>query len=173
MRNFLDFKGKTALVTGAAGAIGKGVALGLAQRGARVVVTDLKQDTVDAVVAEMTSAGYDVAGLAADVTDESRVKAVVELAATRFDKTIDILVNVAGVAGQKPVEEITEKRDFVFAVNCKGTFFSSSMSCPDEGAQVRQDREFCFEIRQDWFGFMQPLFGSQGCDHHADTGVGV
>ena len=124
MRNFLDFKGKTALVTGAAGAIGKGVALGLAQRGARVVVTDLKQDTVDAVVAELTSAGYDVAGLAADVTDESRVKAVVELAATRFDNTIDILVNVAGVAGQKPVEEITEKEwDFVFAVNCKGTFF--------------------------------------------------
>ncbi|HPB11092.1 MAG TPA: SDR family NAD(P)-dependent oxidoreductase [Kiritimatiellia bacterium] len=124
MQNFLDFKGKTALVTGAAGAIGKGVAQGLAQCGARVFVTDLKQDQVDAAVAELTAAGYDAAGLAADVTDEAQVKAVAEFAAARFDNVIDILVNVAGVAGQKPVEEITEREwDFVFAVNCKGTFF--------------------------------------------------
>lgn len=124
MQNFLDFKGKTALVTGAAGAIGKGVAQGLAQCGARVFVTDLKQDQVDAAVAELIAAGYDAAGLAADVTDEAQVKAVAEFAAARFDNVIDILVNVAGVAGQKPVEEITEREwDFVFAVNCKGTFF--------------------------------------------------
>ncbi|NLG00134.1 MAG: SDR family oxidoreductase [Lentisphaerae bacterium] len=131
MQNFLDFKGKTALVTGAAGVIGKGVAQGLAQCGARVFVTDLKQDQVDAVVAELTAAGYDAAGLDADVTDEAQVKAVAESAAARFDNVIDILVNVAGVAGQKPIEEITEKEwDFVFAVNCKGTFFFIKHTAP-------------------------------------------
>jgi len=124
MKNFLDFAGKTALVTGAAGAIGKSVAAGLAQCGARVYITDLKQEGVDAAVAEMAGAGFDVAGLAADVTNEEQVKAVVAAAATRFGDRIDILVNVAGVAGQNPIETITEKEwDFVFAVNCKGTFF--------------------------------------------------
>ena len=131
MQNFLDFKGKTALVTGAAGAIGKGVAQGLAQCGARVFVTDLKQDQVDAAVAELTAAGYDAAGLAADVTDEAQVKAVVDSASERFGQQLDILVNVAGVAGQKPIEEITEKEwDFVFAVNCKGTFFFIKHAVP-------------------------------------------
>jgi NAD(P)-dependent dehydrogenase (short-subunit alcohol dehydrogenase family) len=124
MQNFLDFKGRTALVTGATGAIGKAIALGLAQCGARVFITDLKQEAVSAAAGELSAAGFDAAGLAADVTSESQVKAVVDAAAARFGGVIDILVNVAGVAGQSPVEQITEKEwDFVFAVNCKGTFF--------------------------------------------------
>lgn len=124
MQNFLDFKGKTALVTGAAGALGKGVAEGLAQCGARVFITDLKPAQVEDTVRELQAAGHDAAGLAADVTDEAQVRAVVAAAAARFGGVIDILVNVAGVAGQKAVEEITEREwDFVFAVNCKGTFF--------------------------------------------------
>ena len=124
MNNFLDFTGKTALVTGAAGAIGKSVAAGLAQCGARVFITDLKKEGVDATVAELKQAGYQVEGLAADVTNEEQVKAVVDATAKCFSNKIDILVNVAGVAGQNPIEVITEKEwDFVFAVNCKGTFF--------------------------------------------------
>jgi meso-butanediol dehydrogenase/(S,S)-butanediol dehydrogenase/diacetyl reductase len=124
MNNFLDFNGKTALVTGAAGAIGKSVAAGLAQCGARVFITDLKQEGVDATVSELKQAGYTVEGLAADVTNEEQVKAVVAATAKRFDNHLDILVNVAGIAGQNPIEAITEKEwDFVFAVNCKGTFF--------------------------------------------------
>ena len=138
MQNFLDFKGRTALVTGATGAIGKGIVQGLAQCGARVVITDLKQDAVDAAAGEFTSAGYDVAGLAADVTSEAQVKAVVDLAAARFGGVIDILVNVAGVAGQNAVEQITEKEwDFIFAVNCKGTFFFIKHVAPLMKAQKR------------------------------------
>jgi len=124
MQNFLDFKGKTAIVNGAAGAIGKGIAQGLAQCGARVFITDLKKDALEATVNEFEAAGHDVAGLDADVTNETQVKAVVDAAAARFDNVIDILVNVAGVAGQNLIEQITEKEwDFVFAVNCKGPFF--------------------------------------------------
>ena len=124
MNNFLDFAGKTALVTGAAGAIGRNVARGLAQCGARVFITDLRQQGVDETLAELTAAGFDVAGLPADITIEAQVTAVVSAAAARFDNQIDILVNVAGVAGQNPIEDITEQEwDFVFAANCKGTFF--------------------------------------------------
>ena len=138
MQNFLDFKGKTAIINGAAGAIGKGIAQGLAQCGARVFITDLKPETVAATVADLTAAGYDAAGLAADVTNETQVKAVVDAAAARFSDVIDILVNVAGVAGQNPIEQITEKEwDFVFAVNCKGTFLFIKHVVPFMKAQKR------------------------------------
>ena len=138
MQNFLDFKGKTALVTGATGAIGKSIAQGLAQCGARVYITDLKQEAVDQTVAEFAAAGYDAAGLAADVTNETQVKAVVDAAAARFSDVIDILVNVAGVAGQNPIEQISEKEwDFVFAVNCKGTFLFIKHVVPFMKAQKR------------------------------------
>jgi len=117
----MDFAGKTALVTGAAGAIGKAIAAGFAAGGARVFITDLKQDGVDATVAEIGGACQ---GLAADVTREGQVEAVVAAAAEAFDQQIDILVNVAGIVGQGKVEDITEAEwDAVYAVNCKGTFF--------------------------------------------------
>jgi len=116
----MGFSGKTALVTGAAGAIGQGIAAALVQGGARVFITDLKQEAVDAAV---NAVGAGALGLAADVTDEAEVKAVVAAAASAFGHQVDILVNVAGIVGQGKVEELTvEQWDAVFAVNCKGTF---------------------------------------------------
>ncbi len=116
----MDFTGKTALVTGAAGAIGKGIAAAFAQGGARVFITDLKQEAVDAAAKEV---GGGCLGLAANVTDEEQVKAVVGAAASAFGNQVDILVNVAGVVGQGKVEDLTVAEwDAVFAVNCRGTF---------------------------------------------------
>jgi len=126
----MDFAGKTALVTGAAGAIGKGIAKALYESGARVFLTDLKQEAVDEALKEVCSDG-ECLGLAADVTNETQVKAVVEAAAKAFDKRIDILVNVAGIIGSCPVEELTEETwDYMFAVNCKGTFFFTKHVVP-------------------------------------------
>jgi NAD(P)-dependent dehydrogenase (short-subunit alcohol dehydrogenase family) len=119
----VDFGGKTALVTGAAGAIGKGIAKDLCNAGARIFITDLKQEAVDAALEEVCSDGTCL-GLAADVTKEAQVQAVVEAASKAFGGRVDILVNVAGIIGSCPVEEMTEKIwDNMFAVNCKGTFF--------------------------------------------------
>ena len=117
----MAFTGKAALVTGAAGAIGKGIAAGFCHGGARVFITDLKQEAVDAAAAEI---GGECRGLAADVTSEEQVRKVVEAAADALDGQIDILVNVAGIVGQGKVEDLTEEEwDAVFAVNVKGTFF--------------------------------------------------
>ena len=124
----MDFSGRTVLVTGAAGAIGKGVAAGFAAAGANVFITDLKQDAVDAVAAEV---GGSCKGLAADATKEDEVKAVVGAAAEAFGGRIDVLVNVAGVVAQGKVEEITERDwDFMFDVNCKGSFFFIKHAVP-------------------------------------------
>jgi len=115
-----DFTGKTALITGATGAIGKAVAEGIAARGGKVVVTDLKQDMVDEVVAGIGDAAR---GLAADVCFEDQVTPVVALADEFFGGKLDILVNCAGIIGQAPIAEMTvEAWDKMFAVNCRGTF---------------------------------------------------
>lgn len=116
----MDFTGKTALVTGAAGAIGKGIAAALAAGGARVFITDLRPEAVEATRKEL---GRGTLGLAADVTQEEQAKAAVAAAASAFGGQVDILANVAGVVGQGRVEKLAvEEWDAVFAANCRGTF---------------------------------------------------
>jgi NAD(P)-dependent dehydrogenase (short-subunit alcohol dehydrogenase family) len=116
----MDLRDRTALVTGAAGAIGKGIADGFLKAGARVFITDLDPKAVEAAVREL---GGGCRGLAADVTREGPVKEVVAAAAKAFDGRIDVLVNVAGVVGQGKVEDLAEAEwDRMFGVNCKGTF---------------------------------------------------
>ena len=120
----MEFENKVALVTGAAGSIGKGIAQRLCERGARVFITDLHQTKIDQCCAEIDASGKLCKGLAADVTDQEQVAKVVRAALSEFGGGIDILVNVAGIVAQGRVEEIDEKSwDQVFAVNCKGTFF--------------------------------------------------
>ena len=127
----MRFKGATALVTGAAGAIGKGIAGGFCAEGARVFVTDLAQEATEAAAREIGALG-DVAGArAADVTDAGAVRTVVEVAADALGGRIDILVNVAGIVATGPVEDIPEDEwDRVFAVNCKGTFLFTKHVVP-------------------------------------------
>jgi len=117
----VEFENKVALVTGAAGAIGKGIAVRLVQEGAKVFVTDLNQEQLDKICGEL---GKNGAGLAADVTRHDQVQRVVQAAQAAFGGAIDVLVNVAGTVGQGgKVEDLSpENWDFVFAVNCKGTF---------------------------------------------------
>jgi NAD(P)-dependent dehydrogenase (short-subunit alcohol dehydrogenase family) len=117
------FKDAVALVTGAAGAIGKSIAADFCCRGAKVFITDLDPTAVDAAAKEISAAGGTCAALAADVTNAGQVAAVVAAAAKAFGGRIDILVNVAGIVGQGNVEDLTEQEwDRAFAVNCKGTF---------------------------------------------------
>jgi NAD(P)-dependent dehydrogenase (short-subunit alcohol dehydrogenase family) len=126
----MDFDGKTVLVTGAAGAIGKGIAAGFYKNGAKVFITDLDQKAVEATVEELAQ-DDNCKGLAADVTDAEGVKDVVAAACQALGGKIDILVNVAGIVGQGKVEDISEEDwDRMFAVNCKGTFLFTKYVVP-------------------------------------------
>ena len=117
----MEFENQVAIVTGAAGSIGQGIARRLVEEGAKVCITDLDQEALDTISAQL---GDRCRGLAADVTDHGQVKKVVEAAVTTFGGKIDVLVNVAGAVGQGgTIESIAEDNwDFVVDVNCKGTF---------------------------------------------------
>ncbi len=117
----MDFENKVALVTGAAGSIGKGIAEQLIGQGAKVFITDLDQGKLDEIAAELGDA---CKGLAADITVHGQVKAVVAGCVAAFGDGIDVLVNVAGTVGKGgKVEDLTEETwDFVYDVNCKGSF---------------------------------------------------
>jgi NAD(P)-dependent dehydrogenase (short-subunit alcohol dehydrogenase family) len=132
------FKDYVALVTGAAGAIGKGIAADFCQRGACVFITDLDPKAVDASVKEIVAAGGRCAGLAGNVTEERQVAAIVDAARKAFGGRIDVLVNVAGIVGQGKVEDLTvEEWDRMFAVNCRGSFLFAKHVVPTMKAQKR------------------------------------
>lgn len=131
----MRFEGKTAIITGAAGTIGMGIARKLVQQGARVLLTDLDQGKLDPLCLELGGPGKCYA-LAADVTDGDQVQTVVKMAMQTFGGKIDILINVAGIVGQGRVEELEEDVwDQMFAVNCKGTFLFTKAVVPTMKAQ--------------------------------------
>jgi NAD(P)-dependent dehydrogenase (short-subunit alcohol dehydrogenase family) len=120
----MEFKDKVILVTGAAGAIGKGIVERFCRDGAKVFATDLEGEALVQLENEMKKMAYHCHSLSADITNFDQVEAVVKKTLDIFNGKIDVLVNVAGVMAQTKVEEIGEKEwDLIFDVNCKGTFF--------------------------------------------------
>jgi 3-oxoacyl-[acyl-carrier protein] reductase len=112
-----SIRGKTALITGAASGMGRATAHLFAREGANVAVTDLKQENVDRVVAEIAAAGFDhVRGWALDVSDKSAIKRVVDAAAAHFGG-LDILVNNAGLAIPAQVGEEEYEHSWEVSLN--------------------------------------------------------
>lgn len=101
-----DLTGKVALVTGGNGGIGLGMAKGLAQAGARVVVAARNAEKSAAAVDALKALGSDAFALAVDVTSEDSVQALFDAAAERCGR-LDILVNNAGSTVRKPVDQLS------------------------------------------------------------------
>jgi 3-oxoacyl-[acyl-carrier protein] reductase len=94
----LGLKDKVALVTGGSKGIGKAVARGLAEEGARVAICARTQNELDAAVGELAKAtGGDIFAVTGDLTNEAGVQRIVDLTVKKFGR-IDILVNNAGAA---------------------------------------------------------------------------
>lgn len=101
MRNeTLPLRSRVALVTGAGGGLGRAHALYLASRGARVVVNDLAPSAAEQVAAEITGQGGEALAIAASVTDEAAVGAMVRDTLGAWGR-MDILVNNAGILRDK------------------------------------------------------------------------
>ena len=98
-----ELAGKSALVTGAGVGIGQAIALTMAAAGAKVLVVDLNEETAEATRAAITEAGGEAVTFIADVSDETRVAAMVQCAVDSFGR-LDIACNSAAVSrGSGPI----------------------------------------------------------------------
>ena len=106
-RSDAPLAGKVAMVTGASRRIGRGVAVGLAQAGADVVVhARAARDEVEAVAAEIRAMGRRAEVVLGDVGTEADVMAMFAAARAAFGG-IDILVNNAAIRGERPFLDMT------------------------------------------------------------------
>lgn len=122
---------KTAIVTGAAGGIGRGIAMKFAAEGARVGVLDLSIEAAQVVADEIEAAGGQAIALGADISQEAAVEAAVSSLRERFGP-VNVLVNNAAVMPAGRLHE-TAVADFdrCLAVNLRGTYMMCRAVLPD------------------------------------------
>ncbi len=119
----MNLKDKVALITGAGGGIGRGIALKFGSLGARVAAADIKEEGAGETVLLLEKAGAQGLALGADITDPSQVQAMVQTTLRRFGQ-LDILVNNAGWDVMEPF--MKNHPDFwekIIAINLKGPIF--------------------------------------------------
>lgn len=121
---------KVALITGAAGGMGKADALLFVKEGAKVVITDIQEDKIQAVAQEIVQNGGEALGLAHNVTSEEDWQRVVKEAISKYGK-IDILVNNAGISSPVSLLDTTlDQWDKVMDINIKSVFLGQKHVIP-------------------------------------------
>ena len=124
-------KDKVVIVTGGSLGIGKATCKALADEGAIVAVTDIKDEEGKNLADEINNDGGKAKYWKLDVSDEEEVKKVFTEVKNEFGK-IDVLVNNAGISGvNKPTHEITgEEWDQLMDINVKGVFLCTKYAVP-------------------------------------------
>lgn len=121
----MSLKDKVAIVTGGSRGIGAGIALELAKRGAKVLITYASSDAkANEVVHNITSAGGKAASVKANCMEVEAPQAVVQAALDSFDGKIDIIINNAGAGDEVYLKDITyEHFDKMFYTNVRFPMF--------------------------------------------------
>ena len=130
-RNLFELAGKVAIVTGASKGIGLSIARGLAEYGAKVVISSRSQESLDLVAKELLVDGLKVFPLECHVGDENQRKELVKKTIDVFGR-IDILINNAAI---NPVNNSIENMssevyDKMLNVNLKAAFDLSNLCFP-------------------------------------------
>jgi NAD(P)-dependent dehydrogenase (short-subunit alcohol dehydrogenase family) len=126
----MQLLGKTAIITGAAGGIGRAAALLFGREGGAVSLVDLNQPVGEKLVREISEAGGRAIFERADVTQSADCRRVVERTLKEFGN-IHILFNNAGIIRRASVVELTEQDwDAVMAVNLKSIFLMCRVVIP-------------------------------------------
>jgi NAD(P)-dependent dehydrogenase (short-subunit alcohol dehydrogenase family) len=127
----MRFAGKSVIITGGGGKIGKAYAMGFAKEGAKVALPDIA--SADHVVSAIQDMGGTAISMACDVSNEESVKAMVSETLKQFG-TVDILINNAAYfmsVWKGPFWEMTvEEFDKAMAVNVRGSWLCAKAVAP-------------------------------------------
>jgi 2-deoxy-D-gluconate 3-dehydrogenase len=130
LERMFDLTDKIALVTGGNGGIGLGMARGLGQAGATILVVGRNAEKSAAALRELQSLGVRAESLPADVTDEATVQRLFDGVRDRHGR-LDILVNNAGSTVRKPPQDFTlDEWNQVMDVNLTSAFLCSRAAHP-------------------------------------------
>jgi NAD(P)-dependent dehydrogenase (short-subunit alcohol dehydrogenase family) len=129
-RGLFDLSGKVALVTGSSVGIGRMLAQGLADAGARVCIVSRSAEDCATAVAEIRDGGGEAFAIPADLSDPAEITRLAGVLASR-EPQLDILVNNAGRMAQASVEDFTvEQWDDVMDLNLRAPFFLTQALLP-------------------------------------------
>lgn len=114
--------GKVSVITGAGQGIGKATAVKFAKEGAKVVVCDVNEESIQAATNEINAAGGEAIGFRVDVTNKESIQAMVAGVVAKYGR-IDTLVNNAGIVADAQLKKMTDEQfDRVIDINLKGVY---------------------------------------------------
>jgi gluconate 5-dehydrogenase len=129
-----SLEGRTAIITGASGGLGKETALAFAEVGCDVAIAARNRQALEDVAAAVEQKGRRCLAVQTDITQAAEVQRLIDRTVERFHK-IDILVNNAAIAVDKPIAELTEAEwRGVIDTDLHGTFFCAQAA----GKQMMQ-----------------------------------
>lgn len=133
-RNY-DLSGKVAIVTGGGRGIGRAIALGLAECGAKLVLAARTKEQLEKVVSEIKKNGGEAVPVVTDLMVSEQINALVEVTMKTYGR-VDILVNNAARSFLRPLMDLREDGwDKIFDVNCKAVFLLSRAAAKIMGEQ--------------------------------------
>lgn len=125
LEKLFSLEGKSVLLTGAAGGIGRALAIGLAEAGADVALCDIAIDPTKGVQEEISAFGGKSIALQLDITDKQSRESCVQAVVDAYGK-IDVLVNCAGINKREGFLDVEEETyDRIMNINLKGMYFLS------------------------------------------------
>jgi 2-deoxy-D-gluconate 3-dehydrogenase len=126
-----DLNGKVALVTGGNGGLGLGIARGLAQAGADVMIAGRDASKLASALTELQSLGRKAVGTIADVTDEAQVKRMVAETVAQLGG-LDILIANAGInIGKQPQDYTLDEWHQIINTNLTSVFACCQAAYPE------------------------------------------
>lgn len=121
---------KVVFITGAASGIGKEIGINFAEKGAKVVFTDMNEEKIKEVTENLRKTGYDCIGLRCEVTVERDLQQAIGETAEHYGR-LDILINNAGLQHIAPLEEFpTEKFELITKVMLTAPFMTTKLVFP-------------------------------------------
>jgi 3-oxoacyl-[acyl-carrier protein] reductase len=162
----MKLNGKVAIVTGGGRGIGEATAVKFAQEGAKVVVADMNQESIDAVVNKIKAANGQAMGVIANVTDTASVNEMIQKTIAAFGR-LDVIVNNAGITADAQLLKMSEDQfDKVINVNLKGVY-----NCAQAAAKVMAEQPEGGVILS--ASSVVGLYGNFGQTNYAATKWGV